>query len=196
MSSFIRIGELCALTWGQIHLTEGEIFVTRTLQRLQDMSHSAGNRTRIIISTPKSACSLRAIPLPDFLVRWLKPFRSSEDVFFLTGRSDKFVEPRSLENHLKKVLIQNGIRPVNFHALRHTFATRCVEAGFDLKSLSEILGHSKVNITLNCYVHPSYELKKSCMEKLFPLFQSNETACEKEAAPSFSQSRQLCELKD
>ena len=80
------------------------------------------------------------------------------------------MEPRSLANHFKKTLSRVSVRQVNFHTLRHTFATRCVETGFDIKSLSEILGHSTVNITLNRYVHPSVELKRSCMEKLETLF--------------------------
>ena len=62
----------------------------------------------------------------------------------------------------------SGIELANYHALRHTFATRCVELGFEIKSLSEILGHSNVNITLNKYVHSSIELKKQNMEKLNP----------------------------
>ena len=75
-----------------------------------------------------------------------------------------------MQNHFKRVLRELAIPPVNFHALRHTFATRCVEVGFDIKSLSEILGHSNVNITMNRYVHPSMTLKKQNMEKLSNIF--------------------------
>ena len=79
-------------------------------------------------------------------------------------------EPRTMQNHFKKILSACEIKDVNFHALRHTFATRCIEVGFDIKSLSEILGHANVNITLNRYVHPSISLKKENMNKLSDLF--------------------------
>ena len=75
-----------------------------------------------------------------------------------------------MQNHLKKVLESASLRSVNFHALRHTFATRCVEVGFDIKSLSEILGHANVNITMNRYVHPTMDLKRDNMQKLSTLF--------------------------
>lgn len=87
----------------------------------------------------------------------------------LTGLVHSYIEPRSMENHFKAVTKECAITDVNFHALRHTFATRCIELGFDIKSLSEILGHASVNITLNRYVHPSMELKKKNMNMLSAL---------------------------
>ena len=75
-----------------------------------------------------------------------------------------------MQNRFKKVLEYSEVEPANFHALRHTFATRCVELGFDIKSLSEILGHATVNITMNRYVHPTLEMKKENMKKLSSLF--------------------------
>ena len=71
-----------------------------------------------------------------------------------------------MQNRFKSYIAESGIADANFHALRHTFATRCVEVGFELKSLSEILGHANVNITLNKYVHSSFELKCANMDKL------------------------------
>lgn len=71
-----------------------------------------------------------------------------------------------MQNHFKAYIAESGIDNANFHALRHTFATRCVEVGFEIKSLSEVLGHSNVNITLNRYVHSSFELKHTNMNKL------------------------------
>ena len=84
----------------------------------------------------------------------------------LTGKTDGYIEPRTLENTFKKYLKQCRLDAINYHALRHTFATRCIEAGFDVKSLSEILGHTNVNITLNRYVHSSMEQKRINMEKI------------------------------
>lgn len=166
----LRIGELCALTWDNINIQEMYITVKYTLQRIQDSSENAAAKTKIIISSPKSYCSTRIIPLPAFLTIYLKPYFKSDNSYFLTGRQDKFVEPRTLENHFKRTLNKLYIRNVTFHTLRHTFATRCVESQFDIKSLSEILGHSSVNITLNRYVHPSLEVKRKQMEKLEVLF--------------------------
>lgn len=84
----------------------------------------------------------------------------------LTGNEKKYIEPRALQYRLGKYTAACGLEGVHFHTLRHTFATRCVEVGFEIKSLSEILGHSSVTITLNRYVHSSFELKRSNMEKL------------------------------
>lgn len=84
----------------------------------------------------------------------------------LTNSNIKFIEPRFLQSKFNLVLKKLEIDYANFHALRHTFATRCIELGFDVKSLSEILGHATVNITMNRYVHPTLELKKENMQKL------------------------------
>ena len=96
--------------------------------------------------------------------------QQEEKTYFLTGDKEKYIEPRTIQNRFKAVLKACDIEDANFHALRHTFATRCVEVGFDIKSLSEILGHSNVNITLNRYVHPTLELKRKNMSKLSDLF--------------------------
>ena len=137
------------------------------MQRLK--SDDAGSKTQIIFSRPKSTSSERDIPLPDIVSRLLK-HTYAPDVYFLTGNSNSFVEPRTLQYRFNNVLKQCGIPHVSFHTLRHTFATRCVEIGFDLKSLSEILGHANVNITLNRYVHPSFDIKAQNMRKLSEIF--------------------------
>ena len=165
----IRIGEVCALTWKDIDDTEQILFVNKTMQRIQQLDN-ADRKTQIIISSPKSNCSIRRIPLPDNIYHLLKCNRCDSDTYFLTGKSGKYVEPRTMENRFKKALKLAGIQDANFHSLRHTFATRCIELGFDVKSLSEILGHASVNITLNRYVHPSMELKQKNMNMLSALF--------------------------
>jgi integrase len=100
----------------------------------------------------------------------LQKNRKPDEAYVLTGMIRKFMEPRLLQSHFKKILSTLEIEHANFHTLRHTFATRCVELGFDIKSLSEILGHSTVNITLNRYVHPSMDLKQRNMNMLSDLF--------------------------
>ena len=162
----LRIGEVCALKWGDIG--EQDVYVHNTMQRIQTFA-SSGPKSKIIITPPKSACSIRRIPLPDLLFPVLQDCRLNDSCFLLSGTGDKSVEPRNLENYFKRVLERCGIRHTNYHVLRHTFATRCVELGFDVKSLSEILGHANVNITLNRYVHPSMELKKKNMNMLCTL---------------------------
>ncbi|MCL2052454.1 MAG: tyrosine-type recombinase/integrase [Lachnospiraceae bacterium] len=90
--------------------------------------------------------------------------------YVLTGKAERFLEPRTFQNHFKSYIMSSGIKDANFHCTRHTFATRCVELGFEIKSLSEILGHANVNITLNRYVHPSFDLKRDNMNKLSCLY--------------------------
>lgn len=163
----LRLGELCALRWRCIDLNAGTLQVTATMQRLQDVKRETGHRTNVICMPPKSPSSQRTIPLPDFLAEQLRRMRpASPDAYFLTGSPDRFVEPRALEYRFKRYLKECGLRSVNFHVLRHTFATRCVEVGFDTKSLSEILGHASVGITLSLYVHPTMEYKRENMNKL------------------------------
>lgn len=162
----IRIGELCALKWEDMCLSDSVLKIRKTMQRIQETDGSAIHKTKVIITAPKSKCSVRSIPLPSFISDIARQFAASPQAFILTGNSKQFVEPRTMQNHFKSLVAESGIEKANFHALRHTFATRCVEVGFEIKSLSEILGHANVNITLNRYVHSSFELKSSNMNKL------------------------------
>lgn len=160
----IRIGELCALKWKNIKLKEQILHIEKTMQRIQ--VYDEDSKTKIIITKPKSKCSERDIPLPAFLCEFLKKYKCGKECFLLSGSSENFVEPRSLRYTFKKYMKLCELDNVNFHALRHTFATRCVESGFEIKTLSEVLGHSSVKITLDKYVHSSMELKRENMEKL------------------------------
>lgn len=168
----LRVGEICALHWEDISFSEQTLYVHQTLQRIQDKSCSE-KKTRIVLTTPKSSCSIRTIPIPDPILKILNDYQTSRKGFLLTNSETHFIEPRTMQNRFKTALKKNEIESANFHALRHTFATRCVELGFDVKSLSEILGHATVNITMNRYVHPTLEMKKNNMEKLSTLFTVN-----------------------
>lgn len=165
MFTGLRIGEVCALKWKDICLDQGTILVTRTLMRIQNTEEDISSKTRFVIDEPKSECSKREIPLPSFLIEILKNNSTNEDFFILTG-DEKFMEPRLYYKKYKEILNILGINKYNYHALRHTFATRCIELEFDIKSLSEILGHSDISITLTRYVHPSMDMKRKQMEKL------------------------------
>ncbi|WP_026507430.1 tyrosine-type recombinase/integrase [Butyrivibrio sp. MC2013] len=170
LSTGIREGELCALKWDAVNLTEKTLKVYRTMKRLRSTSpFSKKSKTSILITSPKSESSIREIPLPDDLIELIRPFYI-EGAYILTGEADTFVEPRTLQYRFKSILKRSGIESGNYHALRHTFATRCVEIGFDIKSLSEILGHSSVAITMDRYVHPTLASKASNMDKLMQSF--------------------------
>ena len=168
----IRIGELCALQWKNVSFSEKTLRIECTMQRLQYENEDSTTKTRVIITEPKSFAALRTIPLPDFLLERMKPYHESPNAFLLSGECKKYIEPRTMQNRFKSYLMESEIDDANFHALRHTFATRCVEIGFDIKTLSEILGHSSVKITLDKYVHSSLELKRNNMEKLQYMVQS------------------------
>lgn len=163
----IRIGELCALQWKNISLDDKLMRICATLQRVQIPSSTDSPKTHVVLSEPKSDAARRIIPLPDFLVQMLGKHKAPPDAFFLSGEADRRIEPRVIQMKFKEYLTAAGVKDVNFHVLRHTFATRCVEAGFDIKSLSELLGHSNVHMTLNKYVHSTLEQKRINMDKLY-----------------------------
>lgn len=162
----IRIGELCALKWENLDLNDKTLKIRKTMQRIQNFDQLESAKTKIIITEPKSRCSIRDIPIHDFLLNMLYKFQGMPNEFVLTGEKDRFIEPRTMQNCFKRYIKECGLNEANYHALRHTFATRCVEAGFEIKSLSEILGHANVNITLNQYVHSSFDLKSENINKL------------------------------
>lgn len=157
----IRIGELCALTWGDI--VDGRMKVNKTMQRL---SKGKGLGSKLIISTPKTATSNRIVPIPSFILPLVESTRRSDHHQFLSTKEKAVIEPRIMQLRFQRYLKETNIPNATFHSLRHTFATRCTEAGCEIKSLSELLGHSSVTVTLNRYVHSSFSLKISAIEKL------------------------------
>lgn len=164
----LRIGELCGLKWKNIDLENNIIRVEKTLIRVKNYDKNIKTKTVVILDDPKSVSSIRNIPIPTFIVPILKRFKKDDECFFLTGK-EKFIEPRSYTNHYKSIMKSINLNIYNFHALRHTFATRCIENGCDPKTLSEILGHSNVKITLDRYVHPSFDNKVKMMNTLNPM---------------------------
>ena len=156
----LRIGELCALKWSDIDLSGRIVSVSRTIQRIV-----VQGGTQLVITEPKSISSVRKVPIPDCIFPLLKKFCSKGDFYILSG-TEKPVEPRTMQYRFQALLKKAKLPSIHFHALRHMFATNCVELGFDVKSLSEILGHSGVEITLNRYVHSSLERKKAFMKRL------------------------------
>ena len=157
----LRLGELCALKWSDIDLADKTLTVRRTVQRLY--VENAATKTVLVETFPKSGNSKRSIPLQDTVVALLNDFRNAKEYVF---GGDKPLDPRTMQNHYKKILNEAGVDYKNFHTLRHTYATNCIEGGTDVKSLSEMLGHSSVKITLNYYVHPSMDTKRMYADSL------------------------------
>ncbi len=157
----VRIGELCALTWGDI--VDGRLKISKTMQRL---SKGKGLGSEVIISEPKTATSNRMVPIPSFLIPQIEAARRANSHHFLSTKEKTIIEPRIMQLRFQRYIQEADIPKATFHSLRHTFATRCTEAGCEIKSLSELLGHSSVTVTLNRYVHSSFSMKISTIEKL------------------------------
>lgn len=164
--SGVRIGELCALKWGDINLREQTMRVTATLQRLHDTAMESWTRTRVVIGAPKSDTSARTIPLTEQALKLCRRFEVRNSAAYILTGTEKYMEPRALQYRIEKYTKECGLSGVHAHTLRHTFATRAVEVGFEIKSLSEVLGHSATTVTLERYVHSSMELKRANMDKL------------------------------
>ena len=161
----IRIGEICGLKWGDIDFDNGLIHIRRTVERIHNLDYRSQLKTKVVISTPKTDNSARIIPLPVFVMEYLEKLRKSDEKYVLTS-STKNTEPHTYYSRYKTFLRKNKIGDYTFHELRHTFATQCVEKGFDIKSLSEILGHADIKTTMNLYVHPTMQMKRKQMELL------------------------------
>lgn len=156
----LRIGEVCALTWEDIDLENRVLYVRHTVARVRRGDPGVSG---LVIDRPKTPSSLRCVPICSRLQDVLKAQQGAG--YVVSNRAD-FVSPRTFEYRYHKLLDASGVPQIHFHALRHTFATRCIASGMDVKSLSEILGHSSVSTTLGTYVHSSMEMKRTQLEKL------------------------------
>ncbi|MCC8137664.1 MAG: site-specific integrase [Clostridiales bacterium] len=161
----IRIGENCALQWADFDWDSGTVSISKTANRVKDTECKSGASTHVVIGPPKTDSSNRTIPIPESVLSYFKEHAGEPSHYVLTG-SEKFMEPRVCRSRFARFLKRAGVKHHTFHTLRHTYATNCVAQGMDIKSLSEILGHSDVSITLARYVHPSMESKKAQVNKL------------------------------
>lgn len=157
----LRIGEICALQWENINFEKRTLTVKHTVQRIK--KSNATGKTQLVITEPKSSSSIRTIPIPDCLMTYLKIFREKPHIYVMTN-ADTPLEPRTMQYRFATILKNENLPSIHFHALRHMFATKSIALGFDVKTLSEILGHSNVETTLNRYVHSSMEQKRKCMD--------------------------------
>ena len=167
LSAGLRIGELCALKWENLDVARGVIVVEKTIQRVYFVDDGE-RHTELLIDTPKSANSIREIPMTNELLRMVKPLRKIVNPsYFILTNSSRPTEPRTYRNYYKKLITEIGIPPLKFHGLRHSFATRCIEGRCDYKTVSVLLGHSNISTTLNLYVHPNIDQKKRCVEQMY-----------------------------
>ena len=167
LSTGLRIGEICALKWSDINVTDGTITVSRTIERIY-IIEGEKKHTELIINTPKTKNSCREIPMSKELLAMIKPLKKvvNEDFYVLTNNK-RPTEPRTYRNYYNGLMVKLDIPKLKYHGLRHSFATRCIEAGCDYKTVSVLLGHSNISTTLNLYVHPNMEQKKRCITKMF-----------------------------
>ncbi|MCD7893148.1 MAG: site-specific integrase [Erysipelotrichaceae bacterium] len=165
----LRLGEVCGLTWNDIDLNEGIIYVRRTVERVK-VYDIEGVKTQLMILDPKTKSSKREVPMTDFLIEYVRAYKQFSDGqqadYIITNKSDVPAEPRTVERRYERICKILEISNLTYHALRHTFATKCIACGMDPKILSEILGHSDTYITLNIYVHPTREIKRAQIRKI------------------------------
>lgn len=160
--SGLRIGELLALTWNDIDFTKGELSIGKTCHDGKDKN---GVFTRIT-DTPKTQSSIRTIPLPKQFMPLLREMKRKSHSIYVVSNGEKPISIRSYQRSFAILQKNLGLTHRGFHSLRHTFATRALECGMDVKTLSEILGHKSPTVTLNRYAHSLMEHKREMMNKL------------------------------
>ena len=167
--SGIRIGELCALQWKDIDFKNNILHINKTLQRVY-INDTEIHSSKIVITEPKTHNAERDIPISKEFANELKKYKT-EPEHYLLSCSNKWIEPRTYRRFFERISKKANIERINFHGLRHTFATNCIKLGIDYKTVSELLGHATVNITLNLYVHPQMSQKKKCINLVCKNFQ-------------------------
>ncbi len=165
----IRIGELCALKKTDIDMKNKTIKINKTLQRVYIHEGFCKSNSKITVTSPKTKTSIREIPIPIFLCDLINNMDYYDNTYILTGML-KPTEPRTYRAYYERLLKRLNIDFKKFHTLRHTFASQCIELGIDYKTVSEIMGHSNINTTLNLYVHSNFSLKEKAINELFSAY--------------------------
>lgn len=171
LTTGMRIGEICALKWSDIDMEEGVVHISRTLQRYyihETLRGEDARHTKIIEGAPKTSNSERVIPLCKDALKMLKPIMKFVNPnYYVINNREKPIEPRTYRVFYRELLKKLDLPYIKFHGLRHTFATRCIASGADVKTVSALLGHANIATTLNTYVHPSIEDKKKVIGQIF-----------------------------
>ena len=173
----MRIGEISALRWSDIDFDNDIIHVCRTLQRIMDYENS-GRKTKIIMDIPKSSSSFRDIPFGNHLKKYLLKLKTAAKSDFVVSCKGHYAEPRVISYRFRQTAKKAGgeCECATFHSLRHTYATRCIERGVDIVTLSRLLGHASAKMTLDTYADSTMEQRKSAMTVLDTLMESNTAA--------------------
>ena len=165
--SGLRIGELLGLIWNDVDLDRGVIKITKTVYREKDES----GMWQLCVDTPKTKASDRVIPLPEYIVAMLRQdYETAKTPYVVENKKGERMSIRSYQYIFEKLTERAGVRKLNFHALRHTFATRAIECGMDIKTVADIMGHKNASITLNRYAHCMLDHKIEMMQKLQRVF--------------------------
>lgn len=161
----VRVGELCALRYGDLDVSRGVLCVRCSVKRVP--GGKAGRATELVVGEPKTENSVREIPVPSFLIQMLKErmkkTQAAEEDFVFARAGGGAAEPRTMQERLGRMAKGLGIRGVHPHTLRHTFAMRCLERGMGYRALSEILGHSSAQTTIEHYDHCTWKSKERVM---------------------------------
>lgn len=170
LTTGLRIGEVTGLQFGDFDFENKALTINRCVERIYKATESGG-KTKVVIGTPKTSSSHRVVPVQPYLLKTIKKYAAiyKQQFFFCSGKATP-MEPRILRNHFNAICDAAGVRRIKFHGLRHTFATTLLEKKVDIKTTSEILGHSDVSITMNTYMHPSNEMKHNAVKTLSKLF--------------------------
>ena len=163
----LRIGELLGLEWQDVDMEKGILHIGKTVYR----EKNAAGEWQLFVDRPKTAASERMVPLPGYLAEDLRIYRiGARSEFVIENKKAERMSIRSYQYLFERLTEKAGVRKLNFHALRHTFATRALECGMDIKTLSELMGHKNATITLNRYAHSMMDTKIAAMNKLEKLF--------------------------
>ncbi|MDH6367125.1 MULTISPECIES: site-specific integrase [unclassified Breznakia] len=157
-----RIGEVCALQFKHFSFPMETAYIEKTYQRI----YEKGKGSRLIMSEPKTKHSIRFIPIPTEVMKLIKRNFQSLETYIASG-TDKPCEPNNLRSYYNRLLKRLRIKHLKYHCTRHTFATNSMEIGWDVKALSEVLGHADVAITLRLYDHPAPAYKRKMSNKTF-----------------------------
>lgn len=165
--SGLRIGELIALEWQDVDFDKGIIRINKTAYR----DKSKTGEWEFCIDKPKTKSSERIVPLPICIIDFMKEYKlTAKSEYVIENKKGERMSIRSYQYIFEKLTEKAGVRKLNFHAIRHTFATRAVECGMDIKTLSEIMGHKNASVTLNRYAHSMLDTKIAMMNKLQQFF--------------------------
>ena len=162
----MRLGEICALRWADIDWDRKTISVRRTAQRIRQRG-IGGAKTLLMVGAPKSLHSNRVIPVPDFILERLRALKSAAfGSDFLFGTASRAAEPRTIQRRFARLMARLGIHGAHFHTLRHSFATRLLELGVDVKTVSVLMGHSSAKTTLDFYSHTMLDRQRKAVALL------------------------------